>query len=120
MMLKEAKTMLDVFRGRQDKDGQVVKVRSVGYGHPILTTYGLHINGFAPDSHILIPEADMQIDSDYAIYRCSLHVRGLRQVGVGYLMNKGNTGLIQLEWNVYGNSDIYLDLSKLATERRAA
>ena len=67
MMLKETKTMLDVFKGRQGKDGQVVKVRSVGY-----------------------------------------------------LMSESNADLIQLEWDVYGNSDIYLDLSKLATERRAA
>ena len=64
---QEAMTMLDVFKGQQDKDGQVVKV-------------------------------------------CSF----------GYLMNEGNAGLIQLEWDIYGNSDIYLDLSKLATERRAA
>ena len=64
---QEAMTMLDVFKGQQDKDGQVVKV-------------------------------------------CSF----------GYLMNEGNAGLIQLEWDVYGNSDIYLDLSKLATERRVA
>ena len=120
MMLREVTTMFDVFKGRQGKDGQVVKVRSVGCGYRVLIAYGLHINGFAPDSHVLIPEADIRADNDYAIYHRSPHVRGLRQVGIGNLMSEGNSGLIQLEWDVYDNSDIYLDLSKLAAERRAA
>ena len=120
MMLKEVMTMLDVFKGRQGKDGRVVKVRSVGCGHPILIAYGLQINGFAPNSHVLIPEADMREDNDYAIYHRSPHIRGMQQVGVGYLMSEDNAGLIQLEWDIYGNADIYLDLSKLAAERRAA
>ena len=120
MMLKEVTTVFDVFKGRQSKSGKVVKLRSVGYGHPILIAYGLQINGFAPDSHVLIPEMDVRADNDYVIYHRSSRVRGLRQVGVGYLMSEDNAGLIQLEWDVYGNSDIYLDLSRLAEERRAA
>lgn len=106
--------MLDVFRGRRSKSGQVRKVRSVGYGYRVLIAYGLQINGLAPDSHVLIPEADMRADNDYVIYHCSPHVRDLRQVGVGHLMSGHNAGLVQLEW------DIYLDLSKLASARRAA
>ena len=112
--------MLDVFKGRQGEDGRIVKVRSVGYGHPILIVYGLYINGFGRDSHVLIPEADVKADYDYALYHRNPHVRGMKQVGVGNLMSGGNAGLIQLEWDVYGNADIYLDLSKLAAERRAA
>ena len=112
--------MLDVFKGRRSKGGQVRRVRSVGYGHPILIAYGLQINGFIPDSHVLIPEADVKADNDYVLYHRSHYTKGLQQVGVGYLMSKGNAGLIQLEWDVYSSSDIYLDLSKLAAERRAA
>ena len=120
MMLKGSKVTLDVFKGRQGKDGRIVKVRSVGYGQPILIVYGLHINGFAPDSHVLIPEADAKADYDYALYHRKPHVRGMKQVGVGNLMSGSNAGIIQLEWDIYGNSDIYLDLSKLAAERRVA
>ncbi len=112
--------MLDVFKGRKSRSGQIVKVRSVGYGHPILITYKLLINGFAPDSHILIPEEDIRADNDYVIYHRSSRVRGLKQVGVGHLMSGSNAGLIQLEWDIYGNTDIYLDLWRLAVERRAA
>ena len=118
--MKKITTVLDVFKGRQDKDGRIVKVRSVGYGQPILIVYGLHINGFAPDSHVLIPEADVKTDYDYALYHRKPHVRGMKQVGVGNLMSGSNAGLIQLEWDIYGNSDIYLDLWGLAAERRAA
>ena len=120
MMLKEVTATLDVFKGRKSKSGQVVKVRSVGCGYRVLIAYGLQINGFNPDSHVLIPEADVRADNDYVIYHRSPHIRGLRQVGVGYLMSEGNAGIIQLEWDVYGNNDIYLNLSKLAAERRAA
>ncbi len=119
-MLREATAVFDVFKGRRGKKGQVVKVRSVGYGHPILIAYKLLINGFAPDSHVLLPEADVKADNDYAIYHRSSRVRGLGQVGVGYLLSGSNAGLIQLEWDIYGNANIYLDLSRLAAERRAA
>ena len=112
--------MLDVFKGRRSKGGQVRRVRSVGYGHPILIAYKLLINGFAPDSHILIPEADMSADSDYVIYHRSHYTKGLQQVGVGYLLSGHNAGLVQLEWDIYSNTNIYLDLSRLAAERRAA
>ena len=112
--------MLDVFKGRQGRDGQIVKVRSVGCGQPILITYKLSINGLAPNSHILMPEEDIEESNDYVLYHRSPHIQGMQQVGVGYLMSEGNAGLIQLEWDVYSSSDIYLDLSKLAAERRAA
>ena len=112
--------MFDVFKGRRGKKGQVVKVRSVGYGHPIPIAYKLSINGFAPDSHVLIPEMDVRADNDYVIYHRSSRVRGLKQVGVGHLMGGHNAGLIQLEWDIYGNADIYLDLLRRAAERRAA
>ena len=120
MILKKAKVMLDVFKGRQGKDERVVKVRSVGYGQPILITYKLSINGLAPNSHILMPEEDIEESNDYVIYQCSPHVRGVQQVGIGYLMSGSNAGLIELEWDIYGNADIYLDLWGLATERRAS
>lgn len=112
--------MLDVFKGRRSKGGQVRKVRSVGCGHPILIAYQLLINGLAPDSHILIPEADIEASNDYVIYHRSHYTKDLQQVGVGYLLSGSNAGLIQLEWDIYGNADIYLDLSRLAAERRAA
>lgn len=112
--------MLDVFKGRKTKGGEIVKVRSVGYGHLVILVYKLLLNGFAPDSHILIPETDIGADYDYVIYHRKPHVRGLRQVGVGYLMSKPNGGLVQLEWDIYGSNDIYLNLSRLAKERMAA
>ena len=119
-MLKKAKVTLDVFKGRQSRDGKIVKVRSVGCGEPILVVYKLLINGLAPNSHILIPEEDIEESNDYVIYQRSPHVRGLQQVGVGYLMSGSNAGLIELEWDIYGNSDIYLDLWGLAAKRKAA
>ena len=118
-MLKEA-IIIDVFKGRQSRDGKIVKVRSVGYGQPIFITYKLSINGLAPNSHILMPEEDIEESNDYVIYQRSPHVRGVQQVGVGYLMSGSNAGLIELEWDIYGNADIYLDLWGLATERKAA
>ena len=71
MMLKEVTTVFDVFKGRKGKDGQVVKLRSVGCGYPILIAYGLQINGFASNSHVLIPEMDVRADNDYVIYHRS-------------------------------------------------
>ena len=111
-------SMLDIFKGQKSKGGQVVKVRSVGCGYRVLIAYKLQINGFAPNSHVLIPKVDVKADNDYVIYHRNPYVRGLKQVGVGYLMSEGNAGLIQLEWDIYGSTNIYLDLSKLAAERR--
>ena len=99
MILGDAASKLDVFKGRKSKGGQVRKVRSVGSGYPILIAYQLLINGTAPDSHILIPEADVGADNYYVIYHRSHYTKRLQQVGVGYLLGGSNAGLIQLEWD---------------------
>ncbi|MDE3270101.1 MAG: hypothetical protein OYH77_07440 [Pseudomonadota bacterium] len=120
MILRDAASKLDLFKGRRSKNGKIVRVRSVGSGYPILSAYQLLINGFALDSHFLIPEADINADNDYLLCYRSHHSKRLQQAGIAHLMRAHNAGLIQLEWDIYGNKDIYLNLSTLGVERRAA
>ncbi len=114
--------VFDVFKGRKRRSGDIIKIRSVGCGYynRATNTYELQINGFAPNSHILRPEKDIGANNDYVIYHKSPYARGLQQVGVGHLMSGDNAGLVQLEWDIYGNTHIYLNLSRGKTERRTA
>lgn len=114
--------VFDVFKGCKRRGGDIIKVRSVGCGYYNRATsaYELQINGFAPNSHIVRPEKDIEANNDYVIYHSSPYARSLQQIGVGHLMSGNNAGLVQLEWDFYGSTDIYLDLSRSEAERRAA
>ena len=100
------------------------KVRSVGYMcyDEEADFYELEINGLEKSSHILMPEKDIHCSHDYVIYHESLEKKDLEPMGVGYLLHKSNAGLIQLEWDFYDSSNIYINLhsARLMKQKRVA
>lgn len=116
--------LFDVFKGRKSKKGHVQKVRSVGhvYYDEESEFCEVEINGLEKSSYILAPETDIHLAHDYVIYYEALEKENLESVGVGYLLHEVNAGLIQLEWDFYDSSNIYIDLSqdKIETKQEAA
>lgn len=109
--------LFDIFRGRRNKKGIVHKIRSVGHGYYDQNAdfCELLIIGLEQDSYTLEPETDVNAAHDYVIYYENLNDEDLQQVGVGFLLNGRNSGLIRLEWDFYDSSNIYINLSRYQT-----
>ena len=55
-------------------------------------------------------EADPTTEHDFNLYQEV--AKGIKEpVGVGSLMTGANSGLIRIEWDLFGAKDIYVDLS---------
>ena len=106
--------MFDIFKGQKNKKGCVSKLRSVGYGYYDNKSdyYEFHIYGLEQNKYILRAEVSPEANHDYVIYYKNLENKGFEQIGVGYLLNDHNAGLIRLEWDFYNSSNIYISLSK--------
>lgn len=109
--------LFDIFKGRKNKKGHVLKIRSVGHGYyDDESDYcELQINGLEKNGYILEPATDVNAPYDYVIYYENLDSEDLEQVGVGYLLSGRNAGLIHLEWDFYDSSNIYINLSRYKT-----
>ena len=105
--------LFDIFKGRNSKKGQVLKIRSVGHGyfHNDTDLCELFINGLDKAGYTLEPETDIHADHDYVILYEDLNSEALEPVGVGYLLNGKNAGLVQLVWDFYDSSNIFINLS---------
>jgi hypothetical protein len=105
--------LFDIFKGRTNKKGTVLKLRSIGHGYydEASEFCELLINGLQKDSYSIMPESDIDADHDYNIFFEDLDSEDLEKVGVGYLLKKQNSGLIRLEWDFYGVKDIYINLA---------
>ena len=113
----------DIFKGAKGSNGRIVKLRSVG--HCVFNKRNaisiLQLNGEARDKFYLQAENDPSSPYDFAIYsywRKKPHRR--EAVGVGYLLTGVNAGLIQLEFDIYGNNELYLKLGCVEACKLAA
>ena len=113
-MKGEILSIFEIFKGRKGQKGRVKKIRSVGYAYydELSNFCELEINGLEKPGYILEPEMDIYMPYDYVIYYESLKNEGLEMVGVGYLLNGCNKGLIYLEWDFYNTSGIYINLEQ--------
>lgn len=112
----------DIFKGRKNKNRQVVKIRNVGCGY-YSSKWGhfeLQINGLAQGGYALKAETDVSAVHDYVIYYKTLCSNSPKQVGVGYLLRGDNAGLIRMEWDFYDSKNIYIDLKKHKIKKVAA
>ncbi len=109
--------LFDIFKGRKNKKGNVLKIRSIGHGYydEEADFCELQINGLEKDGYTLEPESDINAAHDYVIYYENLENEELEQVGVGYLLHGRNAGLIRLEWDFYDSSNIYINLARYKT-----
>jgi hypothetical protein len=109
--------LFDIFKGRKNKKGHVLKIRSIGHGYydEDADFCELEINGLEKDGYTLEPETDVNSNHDYVIFYENLESEELEKVGVGYLLHGKNAGLIRLEWDFYDSSSIYINLARYKT-----
>ncbi|MEZ4743988.1 MAG: hypothetical protein R3B45_16330 [Bdellovibrionota bacterium] len=103
----------DVFRGSQNKKGQVLKVRSVGLAYCDESSQigEIHINDLPHQLFYIYAEESINHTFDYTIFIQDRSTEELIPVGVGYLLVGDNAGLIRLDWDFYNNSNIYINLT---------
>ena len=107
----------DVFKGAVDSDGKVHKLKSVGNGYLVegCKTYTIYLKTFLNDVFYLLPEQKKMTKADYIILTREPSQNPSRKyfwnnVGEGVLLTGENAGLLQLTWDIFGDSDIYLNL----------
>lgn len=109
--------LFDIFKGKRNKKGRVLKIRSIGHGYysEEADFCELQINGLDKEGYTLNPEPNVNAAHDYVIFFENLENEELEQVGVGYLMHGKNSGLIRLEWDFYDSSNLYINLARYET-----
>lgn len=101
--------MNDIFKGRVNRRGRVIKNRSVGKANTFSDHVELSINGI-DEPFYLCEEKNPMADWDYQILTV-----WQQPVGFGKLLFGDNAGLIHLEWDFFGAVDIYLHIQPLTS-----
>jgi len=127
------KNTYDIFKGKKDKSGKIIKIRSVGFANALKkeTNSSLHLKDLESRVYLLVPEKDPFENHDFFIVFQKESFKNkisndqlLEIVGTGTLLTGINSGLIKLEWDLWGNDDIYLSLTNdwewLETKKLAA
>lgn len=107
----------DVFKGVTDDSGKIHKLKSVGNGYLIegCKTYTIYLKTFLNDVFYLLPEQKKLTNADYVILTREPSQNPSRKyfwnnIGDGCLLSGENSGLLQLNWDLFGVPDIYLNL----------
>lgn len=108
----------DIFKGAQNSDGKVVKIKSVGsaYIREGLKTYTVHLKAFLKDTFYLLPNSKpVHSDADFVILTREPAQNAGRKyfwnnVGEGRILDGANHGIMRLSWDVMMADDIYMTL----------
>ena len=107
----------DIFKGRKDADGKVQRVKSVGHAFVFegSSTYNVRINSFLGVEFFLLPERKETEEADYVILTREVsHKSGRRfywhNVGEARFLESPNSGLMAMQWDLFGRGDIYMNL----------
>ncbi|NBU21490.1 hypothetical protein EBS43_08830 [bacterium] len=113
---KVAHYRFDIFKGTQEADGKIRKVRSVGgaYVREGLQTYTISLKTFLNDKFYLLPNTKPENRMDYVILTREPAQNINRKyfwhsVGEGHFLEGVNHGLMKLSWDVLGD-DLYMSL----------
>jgi len=111
-MGENMKNTYDIFKGINDKSGKIIKIRSVGFAnaHKKGTSSSLHLKDLENTTYLLLSEKDPLSNYDFSIVLQNSSKKN-EIVGTGTLLTGINSGLIKLEWDLWGNGDIYLALT---------
>lgn len=107
----------DIFKGIADQSGKVHKMKSVGSATLLegCKTYTIYLKTFLNDVFYMLPEQKKMTDADYVILtREPSHTPGRKyfwnSIGEGSLLSGDNSGYMQLNWDMFGAHDIYMNL----------
>lgn len=106
----------DIFKGKQDQDGKVVKIKSVGsaYLRDGLKTYTVNLKTLLGDKFYLLPNSKPEMGADFVILtREPAQNLGRKyfwnNVGDGRVLDGPNAGIMRLTWDIFAG-DIYMNL----------
>ena len=106
----------EIFKGKRDSSGKVVKVKAVGaaYLREGLKTYTVHLKTFLQDKFYLLPNSKPDTKAEFVILtREPAQFLGKKyfwnNVGAGHLLDGINHGVLQLDWDVLAG-DLYMNL----------
>ena len=117
----------DVFKGLANTDGKIEKICSVG--HSTLfegsTTYSVYLKTLLKDQFFLLPEQDVGKPYDFVILtREPSNLPGKKyfwnRVGTAVMLGDQNAGIMQLNFDLFSNVDLYLSFHGATTKEQDA
>jgi hypothetical protein len=113
----------DIFKGVEDSEGKVQKIRSVGSAQLLegAKTYTVYLKTLLKDVFFLLPEQKRMTRGDYVILtREPSQTAGRKyfwnNIGECYLLDGANAGLMRLSFDLFGAEDIYMSLHPINRE----
>ena len=107
----------DIFKGAKDGDGKIHKTKSIGHALHFegSNTYNVKLNTFLGLDFYLLPERKVTEAADYVILTREPFQRLGRRfywhnVGQASFLKGSNSGLMEMNWDVFGHNDIYMSL----------
>jgi hypothetical protein len=106
----------DVFKGRQNDDGRIEKICSVGHAtlYEGSATYTIYLKMLLKDQFYLLPERDVGRPFDFVILtREPSSLPGKKyfwnRVGTAKLLSDQSAGVMRLDFDLIANVDLFLN-----------
>jgi hypothetical protein len=105
----------DVFKGKQNEDGKIEKICSVGHAtlYEGSATYTIYLKTLLKDQFYLLPERDAGRPFDLVIL--TREPSGLpgkkyfwNRIGTAKLLSNQNSGIMRLEFDLFDKVELYL------------
>lgn len=107
----------DIFKGKETKEGKVLKLRSVGSATVAegSATYHVHLKTLIGATFYLLPETKEKDAPSYSILTREPSILPGRKyfwhkVGDAKLLTGENQGLLGLEWDLFPGASFYMNL----------
>ena len=114
---KQTFLKFDIFKGIPNKEGKIVKIRTMGSATIAVgsSTYHLRLRSLLDDAFYLLPETKNKAAADYSILTREPSLSPPRKhfwhrVGEAKVMTGDNHGLMALEWDLFPEANIYMNL----------
>ncbi len=116
----------DIFKGIKNAEGRISKVKSLG--HALLfegsNTYNVKLNSLLGVEFFLLPERKETEEADYVILTREPFQRLGRKfywhnVGQASFLKSPNSALMEMNWDLFGHGDIYMNLYPIEVGVRA-
>ncbi len=113
----------DIFKGVENADGKIQKVRSVGSAQIMegSKTYTVYLKTLLKDVFYLLPEQKRMTRGDYVLLtREPSQTPGRKyfwnNVGECYVLGGENAGFMKLSFDLFGANDIFMNLHPMNRE----
>ena len=120
--LVQVKTF-EIFKGKKDKTGKIIKKRAVGVSRLFgnTRTYHVFIKAISQARYFILPERENYDQYQYVILtreesKVPEHKFFWSSVGDGSVLLGKNTGLVSLNWDFFNSEDIYMNLNPIKDE----